>query len=163
MIFTPHIILGAAIGAKTHNLGLIIILGLLSHFIMDKIPHWDYSWSGIKTFKKTNDFKTLFFDFLKIATDCIFGLLIVFLVSWYRNFLNFNYLPFILFGIFISILPDITIGLSWLSTGRATRHIKLLEKYHYPKDKEKEGKITFLGLTTEILVIIISIITLFFF
>jgi len=161
MIFSPHIVVGAVIGAKIHNLGLIIILGLLTHFIMDKIPHWDYLWPGVKNFKKTKNFNGLFSDLLKMAADGTFGFLIVFLASWHGNFLNFDYLPFIIFGVFISLLPDITIGLSWLLTGRATRYVRFLEKYHYFKENEKEGKITFFNISTEILVIIIAIIILF--
>ena len=67
MIITPHLLVGAAIGAKTHNLGLIIILGLLSHLILDKIPHWDY---GEKLEKLPHDkffVKNLMILFLKIA------------------------------------------------------------------------------------------------
>ena len=161
MIFTPHIIVGAAIGAKMHNLGLIVILGLLTHFIMDRIPHWDYSWLGIKNFKKTKNFKALFSDFLKMGIDCTLGLLIVFPFLWYKNFLNFNYLPFILLGIFVSLLPDIVFGLVRFLAGRPTKYTEICEKNFHYKNKEKEGKITFLNISTEILVIIISIIILF--
>ena len=162
MIFAPHIIVGATIGAKTHNLGLIIILGLLTHFIMDKLPHWDYFWLGIKNFKKTKNFKALFYDFLKMGIDCTVGFLIVLPLLWYKNFLNFDYLPFILLGIFVSLLPDINFGLVRLIAGRPTKYTEICEKNFHYKNKEKEGKITFLGLSTEILVIIISAIILSF-
>ena len=157
MVFTPHIIVGAAIGAKTQDLGLIIILGFLSHFIMDKLPHWDYSWSGVRNFKKDKNFKAFFSDSLKMAADITFGLLIVFLILWYKNILSFDYLPFILFGIFISLLPDMIYGFSWLFTGKSNKYTKFIESIHY---KQKEGKITFLGLLTEILTIVIAIIIL---
>lgn len=155
MIFSPHIVVGAAIGAKTQNLGLIVILGLLTHFIMDRLPHWDYSWSGIKNFKKSKNLKALLSDFLKMAVDCTLGLLIVFLILWYKNFLNFNYLPFILVGIFVSILPDAIIGLACFLPGKFPRkYIDFNQKFfHCPKHIKKP---TLVGLGTEILVIIIA-------
>ena len=162
MILIPHIMVGAAIGAKTQNLGLIVILGILSHFILDKIPHWDYRCRAIKNFRKDRNFKALFFDFLKIAIDGLIGLSIAFLIIWQKNILNLNYLPFILFGIFACLLPDITLGFSLLFSGKfAKKYIDFHHRFlHYSKDKEKEGKITFLGLSTEILVSTIAIIIL---
>lgn len=162
MIFTPHIIAGAVIGAKTQNLGLIIISGLLIHFIMDKLPHWDYPVSGVENFKKEKNFKNLFIDFIKIGIDGLIGLLIVFIIMWQKNILNLYYLPFILFAIFVSILPDIILGLSALFAPK-----KIIKKYfksvHYKflhYKKEKEGKITFLELIIEILITIIACVLL---
>ncbi len=163
MIFTPHIIVGAAIGAKTQHLGLIVVLALLIHFIMDKLPHWDYDLPAVfREFRKNKKIKPLLSDFVKMATDITVGLSIVFFIIWYKNFLNFDYLPFILFGIFISLLPDIILGFAFLVPGKTARRInKIGEFFHYkPKEKQKEGKITFLGLLTGILTIVIAIIIL---
>jgi len=162
MILTPHILAGAVIGAKTQNLGLIIILGIISHFILDKFSHWEYINYGIRNFRKNKSFKSLFFDLFKITIDGLVGLLIVFLIVWQNHLLN-NW-SFILFGIFFSILPDILLGLMWIlvSPTLSEKYMKFHHSFlHGPKDKEKEGKITFLGLITQILVIIISIIILF--
>lgn len=160
MIFTPHIIVGAVIGAKTQDLGLIVILALLIHFIMDKLPHWDYSWRGVKDFKKDKNFKAFFSDSLKMVADLTFGFLIIFLILWYKNILISDYLPFILFAIFISLLPDILYGFNWLLIGKSNKFTRFIEYLHFPEDKQKEGKITFLGLSTEILTIVIAIIIL---
>jgi hypothetical protein len=163
MIFIPHIIVGATIGAKTQNLGLIVILGLISHLIMDKLPHWDYDISGIKNFKETKNFKALFIDFGKMLIDCLLGFMVTFSILKYKNLLNSEHLPFIIFAVAISLLPDIIFGLIMLFAPK-----NLLEKYIYihckflHRKKEKEGKITFLGLATEILVILIALIIFFF-
>lgn len=165
MVFTPHIIIGAAIGAKTQDLGLIVVLALLIHFIMDKLPHWDYDLPAVfREFRKNKKIKPLLSDFVKMAIDITIGLLIVFFIIWYKNFLNFDYLPFILFGISISLLPDIILGFASLVPGKTARRIDKIGKFfHYKlKNKQKEGKITFLGLLTEILTIVIAIIILFF-
>lgn len=41
MLETPHVIVGAAIATKVINPALAIPLALGSHFILDKVPHWN--------------------------------------------------------------------------------------------------------------------------
>lgn len=164
MIISPHLIVGAAIGAKTNNLGLIIILGLLNHLILDKIPHWDYSvFKNLEIFKKNKNLKYLLKPFLKMFIDGFIGLIIVFLLIVFKN-ISFNKLLFIGLGIFFSILPDITLVLSnlFMPEKYNARYFSFHEKYLH-SHKEKEGKITFLGLATQILIITIFILLLFFF
>jgi hypothetical protein len=164
MIISPHLIVGATIGAKTHNLGLIIILGLLSHFIMDKIPHWDYPvLKNARLFKETKKIKYLFIFFSQIAIDWTIGLLIMFFCLFYKNLLNINSLIFVSLGIFISTLPDIILGICFLSEEKAfsKKFIKFHGFFHFKEESEKEGKITFLGLLTQIVVIIGALIGFF--
>lgn len=167
MIFAPHIIIGAAIGAKTHNLGLIVILGILSHIIMDKLPHWEYSViPNIKKFRETKSIKFLLPVILKSIIDVIIGLSIVFVLVWQKNLLDFYNLKFILAGIFFSLLLDIilTAVLIWGSQRLKETYFSIHNKYlHRAKQEdEKEGKITFLGLFTQILVVIFSLFIFFF-
>ncbi|OGZ32888.1 MAG: hypothetical protein A2V69_00745 [Candidatus Portnoybacteria bacterium RBG_13_40_8] len=164
MVLIPHILAGAVIGAKTHNLGLIIILGLITHLILDKLPHWDYINHGIRNFSKTKDFKALFCDLFKILIDGLIGFLIVLLTLWFSsNVFMLKDLIFILLGIFFAILPDIFLFSFVIIGGNfSEKYINLHHQFfHTYKNKEKEGKITFFGLITQILVIIISIIILF--
>lgn len=158
MIITPHILVGAVIGAKTQNLGFIIILGLLSHFILDKIPHWDYEEGAVKNFAKTKNSKYLIPFFIKIAIDAIIGLAIISFIIWQKNLLI--YLNFILLGILISVLPDILLGSAWIFS-----HKKLAKKYiNFHKivfhNKKYIKKPSALGLATQIIVIIISVFLL---
>lgn len=44
MTFTTHLLTGAAIGATTGNIPAAFIGGLVSHFILDSIPHIDAGW-----------------------------------------------------------------------------------------------------------------------
>ena len=157
MILLPHIITGAMIGAKTKNLGLIIILSFLSHFILDKIPHWDYSIKGVKDFRGTRNFKKLVMTLIKIGIDGLIGLLIVSLTLWQSDMFNSDYLLFILFGIFASVLPDL---LGILSEIMHNNLLNIFAKFHdfaHSKKTEKEGKITFLGIFTQIAVIIFAL------
>lgn len=41
VIETPHVIVGAAIAIKVVNPALALPLALGSHFILDKVPHWN--------------------------------------------------------------------------------------------------------------------------
>ncbi|HUT96413.1 MAG TPA: hypothetical protein VMW82_02510 [Candidatus Paceibacterota bacterium] len=160
MILLPHIITGAVIGAKTQNFGLIIILGFLIHFIMDRIPHWDYSIKGVQDFRKTRNFKKLIITLIKIGIDGLIGLLIVFLTLWQKEQLNFNYLLFVLFGIFVSVLPDIIFAffILFMPTHLLKNYLDFHYKYLHLK---KEGGITFLGLSAQIAVIIFVLVVFF--
>lgn len=161
MILTPHLLIGAAIGAKTHNLGMIIILGILSHFILDKLPHWDYSVPGIKKFKKTKSYKNLFIDLFKIMLDGFLGLIIAFILIINTNQLN-NW-KFILLGILFAILPDIFLFLSYFFESKFLTSLRNIHhRLHYPREKKKEGEITFPGITVEILVLILAALVFFF-
>jgi len=164
MLATPHIVVGALIGAKTHNLGLIVILGLLSHIIMDKIPHWDYSFSSdIERFKKEKSIKYLFPVTIKFFTDVVIGLLIVAIFIWQKNILNTENLIFILLGILFACFLDVImlIAVFWNSNKTWQKIFIIMEKFLHFQHKEKEGQITFLGLATQILVIAIAIILFF--
>jgi hypothetical protein len=43
MVLTPHAVVGAAI-ASAFGLspGASLLTGFLSHFLLDRFPHWDY-------------------------------------------------------------------------------------------------------------------------
>jgi len=161
MIITPHLLLGAAIGAKIKNSGWIIFFGIVSHFILDRIPHWDYSSKELETFSQNKSCKILFNFFLKIAIDGLTGLIIVIFIIWQKNIINPKYLLYILIGISASLLPDILLGFSKLffNKSRVSRIYKNLHEktLHNPKHIKKP---TFIGLGTEILVSIISILIL---
>jgi hypothetical protein len=163
MIFTPHMLTGVVIGAKTQNLGRIIILGIGFHFVLDKLPHWDYVvQKHTEQFRKTKKIKALFPLFFKIFLDIVIGFSIFLIIAYYNKEL-LAHLPFIFAGIFFSVLPDIYLGWLFMFAPKklAEKHILFHEKYlHYPESKEKEGKITFLGIATQVLVIIACVFLL---
>lgn len=41
MLETPHVVVGAAIATKVVNPALSIPLALASHFVLDRVPHWN--------------------------------------------------------------------------------------------------------------------------
>lgn len=45
---TPHVVVAAAIATKVANPALAIPLALGSHFILEKVPHWNPHWNTEK-------------------------------------------------------------------------------------------------------------------
>ncbi|MFC1629620.1 hypothetical protein ACFL11_00100 [Patescibacteria group bacterium] len=121
MILTAHILTGAAIVTKTQNPFLGLLFAFLSHYLLDFLPHNDYS-EKLKNIKERR-WKKSFFDFSLVILDFSFGVLLVFLFS--KNlFLS-------LVGGFFAVLPDTFSLLHFLFHKN-----KLLNKY-YIFQKEK--------------------------
>lgn len=161
MIYTPHIVVGAVIGAKTQNLGLIIIFAFLSHIILDLIPHYDYSLKKLLAFihkKKDGVRKKIFIDCLKGAVDILLGLIIVFFILHKNGFfihINYTHLGLIVAGIFFSTLPDSIQSFFHIFPSKiGLKYTKFHHALHW-HNKKKESKITFLNVTTQIVIIII--------
>ncbi len=160
MIITPHLLLGAAIGAKTQNLGLTIILGLISHLVLDKIPHWDYGNKEIKKFTESKSYKDLLTFFLKLLIDGLTGLIIVIFIIWHREIVRLEYLILILIGMFVAILPDILLMIFKLPCVKSKKPSKnFIDFYqktiHHSKHIRKP---TLIGLGTEILISLIAVL-----
>jgi hypothetical protein len=92
MVITPHMLVGAAVGLQSNHLGLAFILGLLSHYLLDILPHWDYL-SKITT--KSEDLK-------KIGLDFLIGSLLVLILFWPHC----QNLLVIVGGVIAALLPD---------------------------------------------------------
>lgn len=162
MILAPHLLVGAAIGAKIKNIGWIIVLGFVSHLILDRIPHWDYGRKAIEKFAESKSYKTLCIFFLQLLIDGLTGLIIVIFIIWHRKMMKLEYLIPILIGMFVAILPDILLGifkLSYVKSKKPSRHF--IDFYHKTIHHSKHiRKPTLLGLGAEILVGLIAILIL---
>ena len=163
MVLAPHIIVGAAIGNKIHNFWLVAILGIVSHFVMDQIPHWDHHAPDyIISFKKTKRIKYLIKFLILMIVDGIVGLLVVVISLYFKNALNFYLLKFVIVGIFFATLPDILLGFSYIMDKYKISKDYIRFHHFFHSKTQKEGKITFLGLFTQILIIIVALIVFFF-
>lgn len=99
MILTPHLILGAAIAVKFQNPFFGFFFAFLSHYLIDLLPHQEYSILNIRNRK----WQDAGLDVLKVTLDISFGLLLLLLLA--KNYL------IALTGAFFAVLPD---GLSLL-------------------------------------------------
>ncbi len=146
MILFPHMLVGAAIGLKIDNFWAIFILALISHFLFDRLPHWEYV-------KNLSDLPREKFPsfILKAVLDLTLGIIIIWCLTSDSPLHSY-----IFFGAFAAILPD---GLTLLNmlTGKK---IKILEKFwsFHKKISIAENKNSpFWGAIIEIAVVILSI------
>lgn len=102
MLETPHVVVGAAIATKIPNPFIAIPLAFLSHFILEKVPHWNPHLNtetkkfGHPTQKSTNI----------VIVDCFLALTVGSLIA-YNAMPNINHAVTILLSSFASVLPDL--------------------------------------------------------
>ncbi len=149
MIATPHLLVGAAIVSKIKFLPLAFFLAFLSHYLLDFIPHWEYSFENIKERRWRNSFG----DFLKVALDTSFGLLLIFIFS--KNW------PLALVGGFFAILSDGPMVINLILLNKSLKSLKIFEdfhqKFHYPKNKKISP---FWGIFSQVVIVLIAIFLL---
>jgi|GEM_PF-2360925 len=118
MIATTHILAGAAITAKIKNPILVILLALLSHFILDIIPHRDPR------------FKRRLSHILLVSLDPILGATyLLFLLIFFKIAVNW---PLLILVIMIVTLPDFLSLAYFLFRFRALKQFyKFHQKLHW--------------------------------
>jgi len=67
MLIAPHVAVGAAIGLEINNPYLVVILAIISHFVLDMIPHYDSGTIHYNEKKLVLDWR----DWLLITFDII--------------------------------------------------------------------------------------------
>ena len=108
MLLAPHILVGAAVAASTSNPLLGIVFAFLSHFILDRIPHWEYSVEPLRNISA----KGLLYVapiLRRVAIDLTAGFVVLIIAVA----ISPNDIPFTAWALggFFGILPD---GLSFL-------------------------------------------------
>ncbi|HEY4695025.1 MAG TPA: hypothetical protein VIH52_03660 [Candidatus Nanoarchaeia archaeon] len=95
MLSTPHLLVGAAIIKAVPEPTISLPLALLSHFVLDSIPHWDGSPQAPFSLKASS----------AIIIDYAFGASLVLLFS-----VGFENQYLIWLGAFLGTLPDFLLG-----------------------------------------------------
>lgn len=125
MVLTPHMLIGAAIGSQSKSIFWAFCFGLISHYILDAMPHWEYL-RHLKQIKKPK-------NLLKILIDFFIGLFIVFLFIGLD--FNSNKLILIFTGIIAAILPDILQVIIYFLKLKYLNFLSILhDKIHNKKD-----------------------------
>lgn len=102
---TPHVIVGAAIAAKVGNPLLAIPLAFASHFVLDRVPHWNpHLNTEIKKFGKPTKATTALI-FADVVLSLLFGGAIAMTAMP-----NQTQAAVILLGGFAGVLPDVIEG-----------------------------------------------------
>jgi len=145
MIIFPHMLIGAAIGAKVHNFLAIFILSIIGHFIADKIPHWEYLDKDIRSLlpgKERIVFGT------KVFLDLAFGSFLVFYFFWQSPLLLY-----VLFGAAVSISPDFFVLLAAIFP--KNKILAAYRNFHYKNHlPQKYRQRIFLSLFSEGIVLL---------
>lgn len=147
MILFPHLLIGAVIGAKVPNLPAVFILSVISHFIADKLPHWEYIDKELTEFKSKKEWLIFL---IKATLDFGLGIILLFYFFWQSPIW-----PAVVLGAFASVLPDFLIFINWLFP-----KIKILEvyrKFHHQSHLKKGRDKLFLSLFSEGFIILLTI------
>jgi len=143
MLLTPHILLGAAIGAKISNPGAIFALSFASHYFLDALPHYEYEIPGLKG--KLPDDKKIFIDFLKLAADFSLGVALALTLVWDSPFRTGAVL-----GMLSALIPDALLFLYWRHPDN--KFLKIFALPHRACHFLKNLSPAWLGLSVEAIV-----------
>lgn len=144
MLETPHVLVGAAIATKIGNPLLAIPLALGSHFLLERVPHWN---PHLKT--ETDKYghpttKTTIITSIDAVTALISGSLIA-----SRALPNTAHFITILLACFFSVLPDL-VESPYFFLG--VRNDLLLKYILWQKSIQEDAKII-PGLLTQLAII----------
>jgi hypothetical protein len=157
MILATHALTGAVIGKNFNNPGLIIILSLAAHFLMDALRHGEYFDSRTARVKNTA---------WKVALDLSAAFLTILIFIYFKN-PDFETMRNIFLGMFISALPDGLTLLHWKFP--VFKSLKKLKQFHdwthyysrFPKHSP-ERQWTLRNARNDILISLACIVILFF-
>ena len=146
MILTAHLLIGAIIAAKIKIVPLVILLAFLSHYLLDFVPHIEYSTKNIKE----KQWRISLPDFLKVILDFSVGLFLILIF--------FQKQPIIFIGAFFAIVSDGFTILSKLLPNRVLKlHDNFDRKIHFLENKKIPA---FLRITSQVLMIFLVILLL---
>ena len=145
MILLVHLLFAAAIGSVIKNIPLAIILAILSHYLLDILPHVEYN---IENIEKKQWEKSLP-QFAKVLLDFCVGILLILIFS--------NNQPIVYLCAILAIAPD---GLSVLNIMFENKFLQAHSRIHQGKIHFlKHKKISnFWRILSQIVVVIISIL-----
>lgn len=105
MLETPHVAFGAAIAIKTGNPWVAIPLAFTSHFLLERVPHWNpHLNTEMKKYGKLTDTTKLVIGIDLVSAICLSAFLAQ--TQSPNNLQMFN----VLASSFASILPDLMEG-----------------------------------------------------
>lgn len=153
MLLTPHSILGASIGELVNSWPIVLVLGILSHYILDALPHFDWG-----TWHENED------DFVPNTRDYILACLdiILTIVSIVYIFIKLKYNYLILLGAGSAILPDLIDNVPfWKYQVRKTKFGKFTHQIHCAIHYRLKYKYWYIGILTQLIIIGGSLLVLF--
>lgn len=147
MILSTHMLIGAAIGSKVHNLAAVFILSVISHFIVDKLPHREYLDKELTEFESPKEWLIFL---MKVSLDFGLGILWLFYFFWQSPIW-----PYVALGALASVLPDFLVFLNCLFPKIKTlaRYRNFNQQSHFAKGRYSQS----LSIFSEGLVALLAI------
>lgn len=149
MLLTPHTFVGVAIASAVQNPILAFILAFISHFLGDKIPHWDF-YSNTKREDRIKGWRPL-----AVMGDLAVGVAVgVAFTSYYFWGLNDPNLAFRAFicGI-ASVLPDALSSITIIGD----KENKFLKSLNTIQSKMQFQAPLPWGIITQVIIILVSL------
>jgi len=164
MLLAPHILVGAAVASQFANPLWGLLFAFLSHFVLDRTPHWEYSIEPLKHIK-TRGVKYCAPILKRVMLDIASGFMILF----FAVAISYNEIPLWAwaFGGFFGILPDGLTSLLFSKREKSGIFYTFLKmfyffhaKIHYSK---KRGMPPLrIGLGTQAIAILLALYVLIF-
>jgi len=159
MTLATHAVVGAGVASAFGLMpGGAFCAGFASHFLLDRLPHWDYELKSA-TINKVDPLKSTWTinrqatrDFIKISFDLLLGFSLA-LIFFAGN--GQGYWLSILFGAFGGMLPD---GLQFLYLKLRREPLTLFFRFHSLMHSSIKIKNTFWGLFLTALVFSFALI-----
>ena len=154
MYLIVHAPVGVAIAVVTNNIWLTIILATASHFILDRIVHWQYA-KGSRNYSS------------KAAISVLIGLaLTVLFIVTLTNLKSKPERALMVIGAVSACLPDFDDFLSFIIPEKSTNFlsksiIRLFyryQKWHIALQNETKKPI---GIITQVCIVIIAVVIIF--
>ncbi len=133
MILICHLVIGAIIASQTTSIFWIVFLAIVSHYILDTIPHIEYMSLPAEGIREANWLR-LAFETSKVLADAIIGVALIFTI-WRITLSNPTNLAL---GGFFGIFPDILTGLFFIfpNSKILKKHRAFHEKVHFLQKKK---------------------------
>lgn len=149
MLETPHVAVGIAIASKFPNPLIAIPLAFASHFILDKVPHWNpHLYTETQKGGKPSNKST------QIASVDIVAALVLGSAFAFKALPNTKMAVLILVCSFASVLSD---ALKYPYYYLHLRQKWLVAWVNFERSLQVDAKSVFWGLSTQVLVIAASI------
>lgn len=162
MILVTHGIIGAAIGRLIPGYPLAAFAGgLISHFLMDAVPHWHYPLlSAVRDTKDPLQYdmvigKRFLFDLVSMGLDFAAGIILS--VLFFQGWAGFGSVsPWVLFGALGGMLPDAS---HFLYMKLRREPFYSLERFHIWAHSKKDIDHRYLlGIGSQALIILAAVL-----
>ena len=149
MLLTPHTLVGVAIATNISNPYIAIPIAFISHFLGDKVPHWDF-YSNTKKEERVKGWRPLAV-MGDLAVGVAVGVAYTTYFLWVKQDLSLALVTFIC-GI-ASVLPDALSGLTIIG-GKENKFLELLNNVQ--SKMQFQAPLPW-GILTQVGVILISL------